>query len=563
MNDLIFESIYNKSHIYKLIESRKISSAEDFFNSNGIRFLAGLLGGKKSIPSFFLDENHKEYLTSVINKVLGSSIFKNDINFASDQAIAFIVKVSKTPTDVQDLLRNHFDTVVEYGSCCNSDWFKKSEFVKQILDAPEYSSDNMHKLEKYLQVEHSKRSKSKSIKTSNASSLYDVLYDDETWKLCVPKNFEGDVELSSHIEFTDIDIETDQDKIFHKTKWCTAANKTYYDMYTNDGNLPLYVIQYYKNGKYTNAWQVAFCHRDYEDEPKGHIEIMNEADVRDWEFLFNCPKELVSKITDTGLLLYKGEYSLNLLDLINNINPNVVYESEEGDPLDYEYHEFLDWEEIQGLIPGYKKGQVYQTTDLDVLKELSEYKDVKVKYIVPPEQTVLDDDAFEACTCLSEIVIHNKVTEIGTNTFGYCDNLESIKIPDSVEYISDSAFNWCKGLKQVILPKGLTVLTRCLFQKCHSLTNIEIPNGLKTIRSYAFSDCRSLTEIVIPDSVEEIEEYAFERCMKLKKVVIGRGVRDLSHSAFVFSPNIEKVYVPKGFIYNRYTFPKDAAIIEY
>jgi hypothetical protein len=54
MNELIFESIYNESHIYKLIESRKISSAEDFFNSDGIRFLAGLLGGKKNIPSFSL-----------------------------------------------------------------------------------------------------------------------------------------------------------------------------------------------------------------------------------------------------------------------------------------------------------------------------------------------------------------------------------------------------------------------------------------------------------------------------------------------------------------------------
>lgn len=495
MNELLFESIYNKSHIYKLIESRKINSAEDVFSDNGIRFLAGILGGKKNIPSFFLDENHKEYLTSVINKVLNSSIFKNDINFASDQAIAFIIKVSKTPADVQDLLKNHFDTVVEYGICCNSDWFKKSDFVKQILDAPEYSSDNMHKLEKYLQEEHSKRSKSKSIKISNASSLYDVLYDDGTWKLCVPKNFEGDVELSSHIEFID-----EQDEISHKTKWCTAANKTYYDMYTNNGTLPLYVIQYYENGKYTKAWQVAFCHRDYDDEPKGHIEIMNESDLRDWKFLFNCPKELVSKITDSGIVLDRYEYSLNLLDLINGINPNVLYEFDDSDPfddsdhLDLKYQEFLDWEEIQGIVPGYKKGQVYQTSELNVLKELSEYRNVKVKYIVPPEQTVLDDKEFLGYVCLSEIVIHDKVNKIGYNTFEYCINLESIKIPDSVD---------------------------------------------------------------------EIKAYAFCKCRNLKKVVIGRGVRKLHRDAFAFSFNIEKVYVPKGFTYDKDTFPKNAVIIEY
>lgn len=558
MNEILFESIYNKSHIYKLIESRKINSAEDVFSDNGIRFLAGLLGGKKNIPSFFLDENHKEYLTAVINKVLNSSIFKNDINFASDQAIAFIIKVSKTPADVQDLLKNHFDTVVEYGICCNSDWFKKSDFVKQILDAPEYSSDNMHKLEKYLQEEHSKRSKSKIIKISNASSLYDVLYDDGTWKLCVPKNFEGDVELSSHIEFID-----EQDEISHKTKWCTAANKTYYDMYTNNGTLPLYVIQYYKNGKYTNAWQVAFCHRDNDDESKGHIEIMNEEDIRDWEFLFHCPKELVSKITDSGIVLNRYEYNLNMLDLIKDINPNDFYDYYgDTDPLDLKYQYSLGWEEIQGIVPGYKKGQVLQITDYGKLKELSDYKDVKVKYIVPLEQTVLDDETFQCYACLSEIVIHDKVTKIGNETFSNCYNLESIKIPDSVTDIGDSAFYNNTSLKQVILPKNLTVIPNSLFHYCKSLTNIEIPNGIKNIMEVAFANC-GFTEITIPDSVEKIEEHVFFGCSSLKKVVIGRGIRKLNRRAFKGCHNIEKVYVPKGLIYDEDTFPEKAVIIEY
>jgi hypothetical protein len=558
MNEILFESIYNKSHIYKLVESRKINSADDIFSDNGIRFLAGLLGGKKNIPSFFLDENHKEYLTAVINKVLNSSIFKNDINFASDQAIAFIIKVSKTPADVQDLLKNHFDTVIEYGICCNSDWFKKSDFVKQILDAPEYSSDNMHKLEKYLQEEHSKRSKSKSIKISNAGSLYDVLYDDGTWKLCVPKNFEGNVELSSHIEFID-----EQDEISHKTKWCTAANKTYYDMYTYNGNLPLYVIQYYENGKYTKAWQVAFCHRDYDDEPKGHIEIMNESDLRDWKFLFNCPKELVSKITDSGIVLDKYEYSLNLLDLLNDINLNVSYNYEDGDLLDLKYQDFLDWEEVQEIVPGYKKGQVLQITDLGKLKELSDYKDVKVKYIVPLEQTVLDDETFQCYSCLSEIVIHDKVTKIGNDTFSNCINLESIKIPDSVTDIGDSAFYNNTSLKQVILPKNLTVLSNDLFNYCQSLTNIEIPSGVKTIMPKAFYACDSLTEITIPDSVEIIEDFAVYMCRGLKKVVIGKGIRNLQRCTFYGCDNIEKVYIPKGCIYDEDIFPKNAVIIEY
>jgi hypothetical protein len=290
---------------------------------------------------------------------------------------------------------------------------------------------------------------------------------------------------------------------------------------------------------------------------------MNDSDLRDWKFLFNCPKELVSKITDSGIVLDKYEYSLNLLDLLNDINLNVSYNYEDGDLLDLKYQDFLDWEEVQEIVPGYKKGQVLQITDLGKLKELSDYKDVKVKYIVPLEQTVLDDETFQCYSCLSEIVIHDKVTKIGNDTFSNCINLESIKIPDSVTDIGDFAFYNNTSLKQVILPKNLTVISNDLFNSCQSLTNIEIPSGVKTIMPKAFYACDSLTEITIPDSVEIIEDFAVYMCRGLKKVVIGKGIRNLQRCTFYGCDNIEKVYIPKGCIYDEDIFPKNAVIIEY
>lgn len=91
MIESLFEEIYKSTH-ERFVESRKINSIEEFFEKDGIRYLAGLLNGKKNIPSYFLDKKGKEYLSTVINKVL--SVFKDDQYFGSDQAIAFVVKVS-------------------------------------------------------------------------------------------------------------------------------------------------------------------------------------------------------------------------------------------------------------------------------------------------------------------------------------------------------------------------------------------------------------------------------------------------------------------------------------
>lgn len=503
--------------VYRLSESRKISSVDDFYERGGLKFIAGILGGKKFIPTYLMDEEYKPLLEKVITKVLESPFYKNDNNFASDQSIAFVVKVSKTPDDLKDLIGNHFDTVIEFGRCCNAEWFKKDSVVKELLDS-EYSGENMHKLEKYLQDEHAKRSKHKSVKATNTGSLYETLYDDGTWKLCIPKNFEGDVELASHIEPFMYDGNE-----HNKTRWCTAVDKGYYDEYSDNGERPLYVIQKYENGKYVDAWQIAFC--EYRE---AHIEIMDKKDKRDWHFIRLCPQDLISKIIDT-----KNNICITEVLSIIDFNEDGQYK---GDELDKNYSELL---QIRKFFPDYKIGDI-----VDVGSDWSLYiRDLPIdyKFSIPDGTTEIIRNQFDGLDNLVVIEIPDSVTSIGSNAFTCCESLTNIEIPDSVTSIGQSAFQHCNSLISIKIPNSVTSIGSHAFYGCTSLTDINISNSVTNIDESTFARCESLTSIEIPNIVTSIGSYAFYGCSSLTDINIPNSVTSIGNEAFGGCSNLTTI----------------------
>ena len=536
--------------VYRISESRKISSVDDFYEKGGLKFIAGILGGKKFIPTYLMDEEYKPLLEKVIARVLESPFYKNDNNFASDQAIAFVVRVSKTPDDLKDLIGNHFDTVIEFGRCCNAEWFKKDSVVKELLDS-EYSGENMHKLEKYLQDEHAKRSKHKSVKATNTGSLYETLYDDGIWKLCIPKNFEGDAELASHIEPFMYDGNE-----YNKTRWCTAAGKSYYKEYSSNGEYPLYVIQKYENGKYVDAWQIAFCEQN--DRP--HIEIMDKRDKRDWHFLKSCPQDLVSKIIDT-------KNNICITEVLNAVDFSKTEQQYGNDDLDKRYNTSVKLPQIREFFPDYKIGDI-----IDIGSDLGLYKkDLPIDYKVsipdgtteidprlfedldkvaileiPNSVTKIGEKAFHGCCSLTSIEIPDGVTEIGDYAFAECTSLSSIKIPSSVTEIGGYTFYRCISLTSIKIPNGVTSIGERAFQDCHSLTSITIPSSVTSIDRLAFSYCKSLTSIEVPNSVTFIGDYAFEECTYLTSIEIPDSVTEIGEGAFAECTSLKSIEIPSS-----------------
>ena len=137
--------------------------------------------------------------------------------------------------------------------------------------------------------------------------------------------------------------------------------------------------------------------------------------------------------------------------------------------------------------------------------------------------------AFINCSGLTNVVIPNSVTSIGSHASAYyegcgafegCTGLTSITIPNSVTSIRDDAFSGCTGLKSITIPNSVTSIGSSAFSGCTGLTNITIPNSVTNIGEWAFIGCDGLTSIEIPNSVKSIGWSAFSYCSGLTSIVV-------------------------------------------
>jgi hypothetical protein len=152
--------------------------------------------------------------------------------------------------------------------------------------------------------------------------------------------------------------------------------------------------------------------------------------------------------------------------------------------------------------------------------------------ILPESLSKIGSAAFYNCSSLTSIKIPESVTSIGYWAFGYCSFLTSINIPESVTSIGYSAFYGCSSLASINIPEGVTSIGDCAFYDCSSLISINIPESVTSIGNYAFHGCSSLTSIDIPEGVTSIGDYAFYGCSSLTSINIPEGVTSIGNYAF-------------------------------
>ena len=153
--------------------------------------------------------------------------------------------------------------------------------------------------------------------------------------------------------------------------------------------------------------------------------------------------------------------------------------------------------------------------------------------VIPDSVTSIGSCVFYDCDNLTSITIPDSVTGIGEEAFYSCDSLTSISIPDSVTSIGDYAFAHSTGLTGiwvdennlyyssdnhgVLFGEGKTTLIQAPSALNGSYT---IPDSVTVIKTFAFCDCGSLTSITIPDSVASIGLNVFTGCTNLIRVDI-------------------------------------------
>lgn len=168
--------------------------------------------------------------------------------------------------------------------------------------------------------------------------------------------------------------------------------------------------------------------------------------------------------------------------------------------------------------------------------------------------THIGDNAFAGCSSVTNVIIGETVTSIGSDAFSGCSvrnltlpsgltsigerafensHLLSISIPSSVTSIGENAFHNCTGLSgTVTVPSGVSAVRANTFSGCTALSSIVLSQGVAAIGDSAFEGCSGLVSFTVPASVTEVGEYAFRGCSHLESVTFAGSAPTIADHAF-------------------------------
>lgn len=154
--------------------------------------------------------------------------------------------------------------------------------------------------------------------------------------------------------------------------------------------------------------------------------------------------------------------------------------------------------------------------------------------------TGIGDNAFQACTGLTSVVIPTSVIKINANAFNGCTSLPAITIPSGVPAIEDNTFNGCTILNSVSIPNTVTNIKMYAFKNCTALTSISIPVGVTTIGNEAFS-YSGLSSISFPGSVATIGNLALAYCANLTTIAFPSALTSIGDMVIFESNNVNSI----------------------
>ena len=139
--------------------------------------------------------------------------------------------------------------------------------------------------------------------------------------------------------------------------------------------------------------------------------------------------------------------------------------------------------------------------------------------VIPEGVTTIKAYAFNMVFGATSYEIPASVTTIEGQAFA---NNAAKKIEfekgSSITTLPHALFSGNQYMKEVVLPEKLTEIGSNVFQYCKAMQSISLPSTVQKIGSQAFINCFALDSITIPEQVAKISNDAFEGCSGLKTV---------------------------------------------
>ncbi len=179
----------------------------------------------------------------------------------------------------------------------------------------------------------------------------------------------------------------------------------------------------------------------------------------------------------------------------------------------------------------------YQGLPVKTIYEYAFCQNTKITSVtIPNGVTSIGYYAFYACSSLTSVTIPDSVTTIGERAFFDCSRLTSVNITNiaawcqiyfvnfysSPLYYAENLYLNGTLVTDLVIPDGVTSIGSYAFQHCNNLTSVVIPDSVTTIGSSAFQSCSSLTSLTIGNSVTTIGSSAFQSC-NLTSVTMAEG----------------------------------------
>ncbi len=156
---------------------------------------------------------------------------------------------------------------------------------------------------------------------------------------------------------------------------------------------------------------------------------------------------------------------------------------------------------------------------------------------IPESVTSIGDDAFSCCKLIEVINKSSLNIRAGYDDYGFVASYAKQVIKDESEsniikqddyiFYNDNVIYYLLGYigtdTNLVLPDDINgnsyAIYKYAFYDCDKLDSVAIGNGVTSIGNYAFYICDSLTSITIPESVTNIGDHAFVGCYKLIEVI--------------------------------------------